>query len=246
MKKVFEFFDLHIPTNIKLEGIERYAKDFVSEHGKTGRVYGGDQLDMSCISHWNIERLRAIEGKRLKSDYDKANRILDRHDKIFKDKAYWLMGNHEDWLQGLYDKLPALEGLLDISVHLRLKERGYSVIPLNGFAKIGHLYYIHGLSTATHHAQSTVQRVGRSVRYGHIHNVQSHTAVSPIDSKQIHRATSLPCMCHMNPSYLKNRPTNWSQGFGISFIRDNGCFQSHIIDIIGGKFVGLNGKEYAV
>lgn len=247
MRKVFEMFDLHIPENINLKGVENYAKDFVSEHGPTDRVYGGDQLDLSCISHWNVERLRQIEGKRLKSDYDNANRILDRHDKIFKSKQVkWLVGNHEDWLQGLYDKLPALEGLLDIEVHLRLKERGYSVIPLNSYAKIGKLYYLHGLSTATHHAKATVQSVGRSVVYGHIHNVQVHTAVSPIDSTEIHRATSLPCMCDMNPPYMKNRPSNWSQGFGIAFIRNCGAFQHHIIDIINGKFVGLNGKEYCV
>lgn len=238
-------FDLHIPENINLKGVEAYANDFVKEYGCTDRVYGGDQLDLSCISHWNLERLRQVEGKRLKSDYDQANGILDRHDKIFKGQVHWLTGNHEDWVQNIYDKFPAMEGLLDIEEHLKLKERGYKVYPLNSFAKIGKLYYIHGVSTSVNHAKTTVQQVGRSVRYGHIHNVQTHTAVSPIDSKEIHRATSLPCMCNLNPPYLKNRPTNWSQGFGISFIRDNGCFQSHIIDIIGGKFIGLNGKEYS-
>lgn len=247
MQKVFEMFDLHIPYNAPLQGLENYAKDFVKEHGPTDRVYGGDQLDLSCISHWNTERLRQLEGKRLKSDYDNANRILDRHDKIFKSKeVYWLTGNHEDWLESFYDKFPALEGLLDIESNLRLHERGYKVIPLNSYARIGKLYYVHGLSTASHHAKATVQSVGRSVVYGHIHNVQVHTSVSPIDSKEIHRATSLPCLCHLNPPYMKNRPSNWSQGFGVAFIRKCGAFQHHIVDFINGKFVGLNGKEYKV
>jgi hypothetical protein len=245
MRKAFEFYDMHIPHQIPLKGVESYANDFVEEHGPTDRVYGGDQLDFSCISHWNLDKLRQLEGKRLKSDYDHANRILDRHDKIFKSKqVYWLTGNHEDWLDQLYDRFPALEGLLDIESNLRLKERGYKIIPLNSYAKIGKLFYIHGISTSTNHARTTLQQVGRSVVYGHIHNVQVHTAVSPIDSNEIHRATSLPCMCDMKPPYLKNRPTNWSNGFGIAFIRPDGCFQHHIIDIIKGKFIGLNGKEY--
>lgn len=242
---VVELFDMHVPFNIPLEPVFKYLEDLKKEYWKLDLVLGGDQLDLAAISHWNKDNRRVVEGMRLQDDIDKMNAILDRLDKICLGDKYWFMGNHEDWMNQFVDQYPALEGVLDLEKMLRLKERGYKIIPINKYVKIGKFYYIHGITTSAYHARATVQRVGRTVIYGHCHNVQSFTVCSPIDSRDIHRGISMPCLCTLQPLYGKNRQNNWSNGFGVSFINGDIC-QHHIIDIFNNRFIGLNGRGYGI
>lgn len=246
MRPTIEMFDLHVPFNISLAGIEDYGRDLNEDFGKVDRVYGGDQMDLDCISHWTKSKLRLLEGKRLKKDYEQMNKILDRHDKIFTGDTEYMIGNHEVWIEQLIDEIPALEGLFEMEKMLHLKDRGYNIVKENGFARKGKLYYIHGLHTNIHHAKKTVERIGRSVVYGHIHQRQEFTINSAIDSDDCHRGISMPCLYDYKKyaKYLRNRPTNWSHGFGVTYTNEKGFFQHNTIDIVGGRFIGLNGKEY--
>jgi len=246
MKVILSLYDMHVPYNIPLSGIEAYAKDLSADFGKIGRVYGGDNMGFDEISHWNKRKLRQIEGRRLRHSYDIMNRILDRQDKICKGEIHYLYGNHEDWIEQLLDELPQLEGLFEPEKYLKLKERGYKVYPPNYYARVGKLMFIHGMFHNLHHAKKTVERIGRSVVYGHTHTHQAFTVNSPIDSQDIHRGVCVPCLFDFKKyaRYLKSKPTNWSHGFGVTFFNDKGYFQHCNIDIVRGRFIGLNGKEY--
>lgn len=60
-------------------------------------VICGDFMDLGCISHWNRNRHKTLEMKRLKADYIIGNSMLDEIDKRVPKNCdkYFLEGNHE-------------------------------------------------------------------------------------------------------------------------------------------------------
>ena len=88
--------------------------------------------------------------------------------------------------------------------------------------------------TGQHHAKKHVESYGRSIVYGHVHDVQSHIKVSPIDVKDKHIGLSLGCLAYKNPHYMRNRPNNWSHALGVGMVRSDGNFNIDPVIICDG------------
>jgi len=100
IKKAVLLPDIHYPAHSvdAMKSVLRFLKDFKPDE----LIYQGDQLDMSVISHWNKDRKRKVELKRLKQDYEGLNNeVLLPIEKVVggKCKKVWITGNHEDWAQ---------------------------------------------------------------------------------------------------------------------------------------------------
>lgn len=248
MKEKFEVAillpDIHYPEH-SVESID-LVKQVIADIQPNYVVYQGDQLDLAVISHWNKDKKRKVELKRLKEDYvgfDKE--IMTPIEKITnrKTKFVWVIGNHEDWVQQYLDKNPELEGIIEPEVCLNLKKRGYEIVPLNGHYKLGKLSVIHGLYTNKYHAAKTSEVFSKSVCYGHTHAPQTHSNVKAMDVTDYHAAYGLGCLCNLSPSYMKNRPSAWIHGFGVVYIFPNGNFNLYPVIIADNKFI-YNGKVY--
>ena len=135
-----------------------------------------------------------------------------------------------------------MEGFAEIELNLKLKERGWKEIPLNGVYKIGKLSLCHGLYTNQYHARKHVDIFGTSVIYGHNHDVQEHTRIT-YGNTEVHKGKSIGCLCDVSPSYLKNKPNKWVHAFSVVYTYDDGNFNEYTINIINGQFV-WNGKPY--
>jgi len=238
--------DLHYPNHNKncLRLVEMFMKDFKPDEV----LYLGDTMDMATVSHWNQENVRLIEGKRLKHDYDGMNDILDNHKKICPKhtKFTYFIGNHEAWIEDTISRNPQLEGFYELEQNLKFKERGFKVVEFNGSTNIGKLYFIHGLYTCENHAKKTSGVFERSIRYGHTHDIQFYTKISPLDSKDFHTASSIGCLCDTNPQYLKNRPSKWMHGFLVFYVdKKTGQFNDYQVVISLDQFV-YGDKIYSV
>lgn len=238
-------FDIHFPEQDKkaMKAVESY----MAQNRIDSIVYGGDFLDMAPVSHWLKNKRRALESKRLLKDYDGFNEMLAYHAKISGCKQMdFLEGNHEAWVDQLIESMPEIEGFLEVENNLEIPKGVKSTwTPLNKFLKKGKLYFTHGLYTNLHHAKKTVDNVGRSIVYGHVHDFQSHTKISPLDVKDKHKAQSIGCLTNLNPSYMKNRPNNWSHGFLIYEInKKSGRFNTYPVEIVNGEFSHA-GKVYS-
>lgn len=248
--RVFILGDTHTPNqdDLTLSAIEKFMADiFIDEY-----VHLGDLMDFDMISSFNADNLRENETRRLVSDYNLANKILDRHQKIVRKnnknaKFTLLEGNHENRIQRVIDKSPEVEGLLEVPKNLRLAERGFKWIPSwteGELYKIGKLYFMHGKWTNQYHAAKVVNAYAVNMVYGHTHDVMNHVRVILGKDRHI-MAQSLGHTADENKlKYMKKGPSNWTQAVGIAEIRPGGSFNLYPITIINHTF-SFNGKVYA-
>ncbi len=231
-RKIAVFPDSHVPFEDKrafevaLQVVAWYRPDEI--------IVLGDFVDCGPVSHWNRKNLRERAGMNMAADFKIANQYLDRMQKICHDITY-IRGNHEKWLDDAMDESPELAGLLDLDINLRFKERGIRDIPFNGVYSIGHLSFTHGIYTTSHHSMQHATKFGRSIVYGHLHDIQLSISVSPIDIEEKHMGLSLGCLAAKNPKFMKNKPNNWQHCIGIGLIRPNGNFNIDPVIISKGE-----------
>jgi len=229
--KIIVIPDCHIPKedktafNVALNLAKWYKPDEV--------IILGDFLDCEPVSHWNRKNLRERNGMNMAADFAVANKYLDRIQAICS-KVTYIRGNHEKWLDDAMDEAPELAGLLDLDINLRFKERKIRDIPFNGIYSLGHLSFTHGLYTTSHHALKHAEKFGRSIVYGHLHDIQMAISVSPIDIHEKHMGLSLGCLAAVNPRFMRNRPSNWQHCVGVGLIRPDGNFNINPVIISRG------------
>jgi len=240
--------DIHLPYQDKdsLSAVEKFMGDNKWDY----YILLGDFMDFDCISSHNKNKLREIEGKRIFKDYEKGNAILDRHQKIIlkknpKAKFILLEGNHDFRVQRYLDANPQMEGMIEIEVGLRLKERGIKYVQCytkGEVFKIGRAIFHHGLYTTKYHPSKMVEAFGDNVFYGHTHSVDSYSR-STYGGNKTTIGQSLGCLCEYNQSYMKGRPSKWQHAFGVFYFQDNGYFNYYVPMIFNGQFV-INNKIY--
>jgi predicted phosphodiesterase len=247
--KVIVITDLHLPYESKrsLNTVEQYMGD----HYWDELLILGDFMDFQYISKYNEQNARALSGKTIKKDYDYANEVLDRliscvRNNNKKAKVTMLMGNHDYRMEAWIDKNPNLEGLTEFENGLRLKERGITYVESWSKGKvytIGKASFIHGQYTGTHHAKKHVENFGKSIFYGHLHDVQCYPKVMKGDHKTI-VGQSLGCLCDYNQSYMKGSPSNWQHAFGVFNFRPDGTYTYYVPQLHNHKFTTLEGVTY--
>ncbi len=91
--------DMQVPfeDTRSLAAVEKYMATLKLD----GLLYIGDFIDFDIISSFNKHSPRKTEGRRIWKDMERANAILDRHQRIVKAnnrkaKFVLLEGNHEE------------------------------------------------------------------------------------------------------------------------------------------------------
>jgi predicted phosphodiesterase len=221
-------------------------KDFLSKNKVDGLVYQGDQLDFESISHHT-------KGKplyRLRNGFMNDVRGFDREvltpiDALLKPECerVWIDGNHERFAADLVEEQPELEEVVDYKAILQLETRGYKCIPLGHCFKIGKLNVIHGevLSGIGNQggifpSRKAVELYAGNVLAAHTHAMQLFTKISPVEHTQKWQGAVNAIVGKTNPSYLRNRPTAWSQGFAIVELHPNGNYNLYLVNIVNGIF----------
>jgi len=253
-RKILLISDLHHPHhNIKawravLQFMEWFEPDEVN--------LMGDGMNMDSSDHWLRDKgnLRAREGKRIIEGYSWFDQdILTKIEQVAP-QAHWVYmgGNHEDWINAVIDKDPALEGLIEPEIVLNLAARGWEWIPwivkrgnsvTRGIKQYGKLLVFHGQYTNKYHAAKTADMFSKSCAYGHTHDLQLYTKVTVDDHKGYHTAQSIGCLCEMSPAFMKGRYNRWVNAFGVLYVNEDGSYNLYTPIIIRGKFV-FNGIEF--
>lgn len=226
-----------------LNAMLAFAKDFKPDVF----IWGGDALDCGVISHHNHGKPGATEGMKLIEDAKEGRKaFIEPVEKLMgaKGRLVYIIGNHESWLTDLTDKIPALEGLLDVRSVLGLSPR-WKIVPQGEAYSLGKLTFIHGdqLSGGEYVAKAAVIAYERSVRFGHFHTMQVYTKSSVLDYKNAKTGIAVPCLCGKNPLYTESAPNRWLQGFLYGYVDDNGNFSDTVVVILDGRCI-VGGKVY--
>jgi len=257
IKRIILLPDFHHPHHNKtaVEAVFQFIKYFKPHAANIL----GDAMNMDAVNHWKMARgdKKYFEGKRIQKEYNEFDRdILTPLEKILpKDcEKVFMGGNHEDWINGLTDRIPALEGLVEVETSLRLKERDWEWIPWitydkesdsykRGIKQYGKLLAFHGQYWNKYHAAKTADSYSRSCAYAHTHDLQSYTKISIDDCKDYHTAQSIGCLCNTSPEFLKGIINRWVNAFGVLYVREDNLYNLYVPVIINGKFV-FEGKVF--
>jgi len=234
--------DVHIPHENKpaCKSVLKLMDDVTFDK----LVIIGDFLDFGCISHWNKNRHKTLELKRLKNDYIIGNSLLDEFDKRVAKNCdkYYLKGNHEVWSDDLLEDMPQLEGMIEPESQLFLNERGYKISPYNDLVPFGKLFVTHGIYASANSIKKHLDELKVNILFGHTHQLGMLLSSSP--AREIAFAGyNIGCLCDLSPDYMRNRPHSWTHGFAVGYFYPNGYFDIQLIRIVEGKFI-FNNKVY--
>lgn len=221
---------------------------FMEDWQPSAFVFGGDQLDLGEISHWNKSRRLSMEGLRLIDTIQGFHRevMTEVEQRLPQDATkIFHLGNHEDWLLDLVEENPALEGIIDLDQQLHLTAQRWKMIPQGKVSRLGKLFFAHGdqIKGGEHVAKAAVTHFQRSIRFGHHHTYQAFTNTSALDARDVHTGVSVPCLCRRDLKYGEGKPNRWVNGFLWGTIFPDGSFTDQVTLIVDGKF-SANGKTY--
>lgn len=227
--------------------------DFLQKNKVDGLVFQGDQLDFETISHHTKGKpLYRVRNGYMKDIRGFETDVLKPIEKALKPSAerYWIKGNHERFEFDMIEEQPELEGLLNHVEHLKLIERGYEVIELGHCVKLGKLNIIHGESLSgignqggMFPAKKATELYCGNVLAAHTHAMQLFSKVSPVEHTQKWQGAVNAIVGETNPSYLRNRPTAWTQGFSIVEVHEDGTYNLYLVNIHKGRF-SFAGRMY--
>lgn len=242
--------DIHYPAYSKPTW--NAMMEFVDDNDIAGFIFGGDQFDNNEISHHTkgkpIYRERASYQRNTTGFAREILGPLERS--LGKSERVWIIGNHDRFEHDLIEEQPELEGIVERTELLHLKDRGWKIVPLGHSYKLGELNVIHGEiltgignQAGAYPAKKALEIYGGNVLAGHTHAPQSISKISPVEDKKKFMAWIAPILGEVNPAYLRNRPTSWMNGFTVVELRDKGLFNLYPIIVIDGCF-SFGGKLY--
>ena len=207
--------------------------------------FGGDMLDCGPVNHHNAAFPGRLEGMRLGRDMQQLRRsILQPAEHIAKTLIYQV-GNHEAWIQRLFDQIPGIADTFSIETGLGVKGPKWTLAPQGAVTSLGKLHFIHGdqVRSSAYPARWAVDAYERSIRFGHFHRAQLHTKISALDSSDVHTGMAVPGLCRRDPRYGHSSPNQWMLGFLWGYVFPDGSFNDYLTCIVDGRFAA-NGRIY--
>lgn len=203
-------------------------------------VHDGDVGEWSSVSPWKHKRRKRppldYVLADLKVDAAAVNEGMDRIDAALpKDcNKVILEGNHEVWISNMLEECADVARWYHWTKLLRLEERGYSWhkygerVPLAP----GFVAYHGGHWAGEYHNWHHCKRMHVSCAYGHTHDLQ-HAAIPSYNG--LIQAWSAACLCKLDKQFLKGRENNWSHGFLVVHVDDDGSWRVQPVEIKDGR-----------
>jgi len=235
IEKILILADVHLTE--KLPKPYKLVQKFLHESGQRFDeiILLGDFMDVASLSHWDKDKKRLLEGKRFEKECEVANEELD-YLTCFTKKITYIEGNHENWVEQYLDRNPELEGVIELPKKLMFDDRDIQWIPMNKLYKKGKCYFTHGMFANKYHASKHLHTLGCNIVYGHVHRIQQDMINMKMQDPCM--STALGCLCGHEPHFMRGKPANWINGFGIMYLdTKTGNFNLYPVNIIDNKFI---------
>lgn len=192
----------------------------------------GDLLDNYAVSAHSRDPRRRTN---LEWEIEAANGALDELDALGAEHRMFCAGNHEYRLDRyLQDKAPELFNMVRLEQLLKLRERGWQVVPYREHGKIGKMAFTHEVGNcgpAAHiKARETMQG---NVAIGHTHRLAVHYASN--GQGEAHVGAMLGHLLDLSQVDYMHRiqMRHWQLGFGVGYVeRETGVVHLQPIPII--------------
>jgi hypothetical protein len=183
-------------------------------------------------------------------DVAAANEFIDEVQKRTpKAEHHFLTGNHEHrierWCcQQALSKTRTAQYFLDkfgVEAVLHLQKRGFHYYArgqmepqgrVRGAIKRGRCWFVHDVSTARNAAQVAIGKWGTNVVFGDTHRIDM--ACGRKAERDIIASTN-GCLSIHQPYWQETNVTDWSHGYGVQIVTNDGDFLHIIVPIIDGR-----------
>jgi len=257
MTKVIVIGDSHVDDE---QDLSRFylASKFILEQRPEYIISIGDFLTLNCLSAWDGDKRKKMEGRRYANEISAGNKALDaltseidkynkRRKKLkkvqYKPKWVFIEGNHEERLTRYLERDPTFEGAVGIEKDLKLKERGFEFIPYREYYYINDVGFTHipfNKSSPISGVDITrkAQMVGvKSCVFGHTHE-QHHSHVHKEGMPHLQDTYNCGCFFDKKEDYVHGRVTNYWRGLSLLHMWKPGRFD------VEGWSLGRLEREY--
>lgn len=212
-------------------------------------VIDGDGLDFYALSAYdkNPERAYGLQAEIDAFHTDVLAPIVAALPS--KGTRIFTPGNHEDRLRRFLWRNPDLYGVrsLQLPSLLELDRFGFKyaeqAIYVDDILEITHGEKVSKWSAYASKAESEARRYSITTITGHVHKAGHFGTTVPGTQRQYVSGYSNPCMCRLNPEYMRN--PDWVQGFTLFDVRDGNLAVEQVIInpnytcMAGGKWFGV-------
>lgn len=157
MTLILPIGDCHVDDEQSLDRFD-VASKFIIDKQPDYVILIGDFLTLNCLSAWDKDKRKRMEGKRYSKEIEAGNEALDRllaevkeynkQKKKNKERQYrphlvYIEGNHEERLSRYLEYDPTFDGHVGIEKDLKLKERGFAFIPYREYYYVDKVGFTH-------------------------------------------------------------------------------------------------------
>lgn len=236
--------DAHIQDN-GTSNAYKVCKQFIKDMQPNKIIIPGDWMDVASFSAWDRDKRQLMEGRRWKKECCVANIELDFLQEN-SEEVVFLGGNHEDRVRRYVEIHPEVEGLVEVELMLKLKERGIKWIPYTSqeVYMLGKLLATHGWITTENYTKKTLEKIGCNCVVCHTHRPQTYFATSKMTEAKF--CWGLGTLGDLEPEYLAGKPSTSNHGFGVCSYKKNGNFSFYPINQSKNGGFMWERKEYSI
>lgn len=229
--KVLTVGDCHVTNDQDLSRFDLLGKLIVDQQPEV-IVIMGDFLTFNCLSFWDRDKRKKMEGQRYILELNAGNEALDRmlfpkntynnqlkkkKKRLYEPRIIYLEGNHEDRLERYLDTDPTFDGMVGVRKDLRLDERGIEFIPYREYINIKGVDFTHipfgkakeiGGLDITRKAQAVTVR---SCVFAHTHELHVGNCHKR-GQDHLQQVINVGCFFEVPEDYVKGRMTNYWKG----------------------------------
>lgn len=241
--KILVIGDAHVDDEQQLDRFD-VASKFLIDQKPDEVILIGDFLTLNCLSAWDENKRKRMEGKRYAKEIAAGNEALDRltkglieynqrkkanKEKQYKPKLIFLEGNHCERLRRYLDINPTFDGHVSIEKDLKLKQRGFKFIPYKSYYYTNNIGFTHipfnktsPISGADITRKAQLVTVN-SVVFGHTHE-QHLSHVHKQGMEHLQDTYNCGCFFDKKEDYVEGCVTNYWRGLSILHVWKPGRF----------------------
>jgi predicted phosphodiesterase len=231
MNRILVVGDCHIDDDQDHSRFDLLGKLIIDEM-PTHIILMGDFLTLNCLSAWDMDKRKTMEGRRYKTEIDAGLDALQRmltpidfynvtrreqKKAQYKPEMVFLEGNHEERLTRYLDSDPTFDGFVSVRNDLKLDGWGFRYIPYRDW------YYLNGIGfthiphnelkpvTGRYHIHASARATVDSCVYGHTHKLEVLCQHLP-GMSHLQQLTCAGCFFEKHDAYVHGRVTHYWKG----------------------------------
>jgi len=218
VKDILVVGDCHVTAGQNLRRFDALGK-YILATEPTHIVLIGDFLSMDCLSEWDRDKRKKMEGRRYLTEIASGNDALRRMGvDAYKGQKIFVKGNHEYRMDRYLAYDPTFEGQVSIEKDLFLDERGFKVIEYKDNYNVNGISVTHipitGVGKPVGNPNVTrkaLQLYHNSVVFGHTHTLD-HSAEHRQNAPHLNQALCVGCFFEHVDDYAVGSKTDYWRG----------------------------------